>query len=276
MSVREYATTSGVIAYAKRGLGDPVVLLHGVYPGASHAEFAHNVAALQQAHTVYALDLLGFGQSDVPRIAHTAQMHHYLVRDFLRDVVGGPAAVVASGASCGIAARLGVYDDDLIDRLVLLAPVNQPVFKEPPGLADRLARFVLGTLAAGASLYEVDASIPGLKFWLRDNYHDPDRAIQDRLKTLHAEANEPNKMMAHISLICGYFDTDLTHWLPAVRRKTLIVVGRDCLPVPEGAWLKPAAWSMGKSLEVVDAAKAFPHDEQSASVNELVLRFLGN
>ena len=270
----EFATPQGVIAYARRGLGDPVVLLHGLYPGASHHEFDHNVSALQTRHTVYALDLLGFGQSDVPRIAHTADMHQHFVRDFIAGVIGAPAAVVASGAACGVAARLGVYDDGLLSRLVLLAPPNQSVYHEPPGLADRLSRFVLGTLAAGASLYEVDASPAGLAHWIGENYHDPTKVPRDKIHQLHVEANEPGKMMAHISRLCGYFDTDLAHWLPYVRRPTLLVVGRDCLPVPEAEWLRPAQWSQGKRLVVVDDAKNFPHEEQSAAVNGLVERFL--
>jgi pimeloyl-ACP methyl ester carboxylesterase len=276
MAMLEFKTPNGVIAYTRRGLGDPLVLLHGLYPGASHQEYDHNVSALQQRHTVYALDLLGFGQSDVPRMTHTAEMHQHFVRNFINEVIGVPAAVVASGASCGIATRLGVYDDGLLTRLVLLAPQQKPVYHEPPGLADRLSRFVLGTLAAGASLYEVDASPAGLAHWIRDNYHDPQKWLPAKLKQLHVEANEPNKMMAHISQLCGYFDTDLAHWLPYVRRPTLVVMGADCMPIPQAEWFRPAQWSQGKSMAVVDNAKNFPHEEQSARVNGLMDSFLGN
>ncbi len=276
MALLEYQSSRGVIAYDKRGFGDAVVLLHGIYPGASHDEYQHNIKALQQSHTVYALNLIGFGQSDVPRMSHSAQMHQHLLRDFIADVVGEPAHVVASGVSCGIAARLGVYDDPLVKSLVLISPAAQTTYREVPGLADRFAHFFLGTLAAGYTIYEVDASDDGLIHWIKANYHDPQKVLREKLKKLFIEANESNKMMAHISLLCGYFDTDLAHWLPYVRSRVLVVMGADLMPVPTEAWFRKAQWSKEKRLTVIENAKAFPHEEQSAKVNELVDSFLKN
>lgn len=276
MSLQEYTTPQGVICYDRRGIGDPLVLVHGLYPGASHDEYAHNVPELQRHFTVYSMNLLGFGQSDVPRITHTAEMHQHMLRDFLAEVVQKPAYIVASGVSCGIAARLGVYDDALVSRLVLISPQLQKKYKEELSLADKLAHFVLGTLSAGFSIYEVEASDEGLDFWVRDNYHDPRKFLKSKIPALLVEANEPNKMMAHISVLCGYFDTDLAHWLPYVRRPTQVVMGADLMPVPVDQWFRPAQWSMGKRLDVVDQARAFPHEEQSAATTRLIVDFLEN
>jgi pimeloyl-ACP methyl ester carboxylesterase len=274
MPLLEYAAPDGVIAYVRRGLGDPVLLVHGIYPGASHHEFDRNVAALAARFTVYVPDLLGFGQSDAPRRAHSAQQHHHLLRDFVKDVIAKPAAVVGSGLGAGVATRLAVYDDAWLNRLVLLAPPNQAVYHEPPGLADRLSRFLLGTLNIGAGHYHVASSRAGLVEFLRDSYHDRRAISRETVEHMFEEANEPHKIMAYISALCGYFDTDLARWLPSVRRPTLLVVGRDRLPVPQEQWLKPTPWSQGKRLVVVDDARDFPHQEQSARVNDLVAEFL--
>jgi pimeloyl-ACP methyl ester carboxylesterase len=276
MALHEYPSRDGVIVYTRRGMGDPLLLVHGIYPGASHDEFDHNVAALAARHTVYAVDLIGFGQSDAPRRAHSAEMHQHLLRDFLKDVIGKPTAVVGSGFSAGVAARLGVYDDALISHLILLAPPNKTEYHEPPGLGDRFSQFLLGTLAIGTSYYTVAASRGGLQEFLRESYHDPKAITRDRLDQLFTEANEPHKMMPFISALCGYFDTDLGSWLPYVRRPTQIIVGKDQLPVPEDRWLKPAQWSQGKQIDVIDDARDFPHQEQSARTNEAMLNFLGS
>ena len=274
MALQEYASRDGVIAYARRGMGDPLVLVHGVYPGASHREFDRNVAAWQRRFTVYTPDLLGFGQSDAPRRAHSAQQHQHLLRDFVKDVVGRPATLVATGLGAGIAARLGVYDDAWVDRLVLIAPPNKDVYHEPPGLADRFSRFLLGTLAVGAGLYGVHASRPGLYEFLKESYHDRRAISRETIDHMFVEANEPHKMMAYISAMCGYFDVDLSNWLPSVRRPVQLVVGRDRIPVPEGRWLQGPPGSPGKRLTVIDDARDFPHQEQSAVVNDAVLAFL--
>jgi len=274
MSLHEYSTPRGVIAYDRRGFGDPVLLVHGIYPGASHNEFALNVRALQQSHTVYTVNLLGFGQSDVPRISHNGQLHQHILRDFTTDVISAPVHVIASGVSCGIAARMGVYDDPIVRSLVLLSPTTKEQYHEVPGLADKFAHFFLGTLAAGYSIYEVDASDEGLDFWIRENYHDPKRVPRDKIKQLFFEAHEAHKMMAHISLLCGYFDTDLANWLPYTRSRVQVIMGEDLMPIPQADWFRRGQWSKEKRLDVVANAKSFPHEEQSAQVNELIQDFL--
>ncbi len=276
MSLHEYSTPRGVIAYDRRGFGEPVLLVHGIYPGASHDEYAQNVRALQQSHTVYSINLLGFGQSDVPRISHNTQMHQHILRDFTKDVIGEPAHIVASGVSCGVAARMGVYDDPVVRSLILLSPTTKDRYREVPGLADRFANFFLGTLAAGYSIYEVDSSDEGLDFWIRENYHDPKRVPRSKIKQLFVEAHEPNKMMAHISLLCGYFDTDLANWLPYSRSPVQVIAGEDLMPLPTTDWFRGGQWSKEKRLDVVPNAKAFPHDEQSAQANALILDFLSS
>ncbi len=274
MSLHEFKSSHGVLAYDRRGMGEPLVLVHGLYPGASHDEYAHNVGALQQHFTVYSLNLLGFGQSDVPRITHTAEMHQHMLRDFVADVVGEPSHLLASGMSCGIATRFGVYDDPLLKRLILINPPAQQTYKDHPGLADRLANFVLGTLSAGFSIYEVEASDEGIEFWVKDNYHDPHKWIKEKMKLLLVEANEHNKMMAHISLLCGYFDVDLKQMIRNIRSMTQVICGSDLPAPPIAEWFRPAQWSMGKRLDIVPESKSFPHEEQSAIVNQLMIDFL--
>lgn len=274
MPLLEFTTRDGVMVYTRRGLGDPVVLVHGIYPGASHHEYDANIAAIQSRGTIYAVDLIGFGQSDAPRRAHSAQMHQHALRDFIEHQIGEPATVVASGLSAGVAARLGVYDDSWVRRVVLLGPVHKDVFHETPELGDRLSQFLLGTLAIGAGHYSNASSRDGLREFLAMSYHDKKAITREQIDELFVEANEPHKMMPYISALCGYFDTDLTNWLPYVRRPTQIIVGRDQLPLPTERWLKPTSWSQGKWLHVIDDTRDFPHQERPAAVNTLVLEFL--
>ena len=100
MASRYYTWHHGKVHYQKRGMGDPLVLVHNVYPGASHEEYSHNLTELARHFTVYALDLLGFGESDAPRIKYTAGTYTELIFDFLREEVARPAHVVSSGLSC--------------------------------------------------------------------------------------------------------------------------------------------------------------------------------
>lgn len=260
--------------FDQRGLGDPVVLLHDIHVGASHAEFARNISALQQRFTVYALDLLGFGDSDSPRMTHSAEVHQHLVRDFIFEVIGKPAHVVASGVGCGIGVRLGVYDEKAVNRLVLICPVQKEHYREDPGIGDRVSQFVLGTLAAGVGLFETAASPATLATLVRERYHDPARATAEKIDHLAAEARRPGSMYTYISLVNGYFDIDVLRWLAYVRAPTQVIWGAGMGEAPVEPIRQSAVGSPEKRLEIIPNSRRWPHDEQSATVNERVISFL--
>lgn len=274
MASHFFDTPFGPLHYDRRGMGDPLLLVHGVYVGASLDEYARNVAALARHFTVYALDLIGFGQSAAPRVNHTAEMHAHTLRDFIAHEIGRPAHVAASGVSCGLAVRLAVYDDALVNRLVLIAPAQPALPKEEHGLGNWLQQFLLATLAAGYALYETHLDYPDLALFLKDRYADPKHAIADKARRLHAAGLHTNAMMPYISLLVGYFDTDTLRWLRYVRRPTLVLWGDALGPPPIGQIHKPAVWSAGKTIEVIEGAKHWPHDEQSRRVNEVLEGFL--
>jgi pimeloyl-ACP methyl ester carboxylesterase len=95
----------GDLFYTKKGDGPAIVLLHGLYPGAGIFEWRSNFDPLSENFTVYALDWLGFGLSDKPKIQYTSALLIEALLDFLREVVGKPAVLIASLQSAGIASE---------------------------------------------------------------------------------------------------------------------------------------------------------------------------
>lgn len=56
----------------------------------------YNIPELAKTHTVYAMDLLGFGFSEKALIDYTADVWRDQVADFVRDVVGKPAVLAGN------------------------------------------------------------------------------------------------------------------------------------------------------------------------------------
>ena len=90
----------------------------------------------------------------------------------------------------------------------------------------------------------------------------------------HERATRRHAVHAFISDITGHLAIDVPRWLRYVRPEVLILWGRHAGEPPNKSLLTPAAWSQGKRIEVIDDASHWPHDEQSAKVNELVVTFL--
>lgn len=83
--------------WAKRG-APALVLVHGF--GASSQHFGKSIAILKRDYHVFALDLLGFGQSEKPPTQYTSATWESLLWDFVREVVGRP--VYVAGNSIGL------------------------------------------------------------------------------------------------------------------------------------------------------------------------------
>ena len=116
--------THGHVFYKVCGVPDapPLVLLHAPQIGGSSYEFRGVIEQLAQHYHVYALDLLGFGLSDRPRIYYSGETYTMLYQDFLTQVVLQPAVLVASGLSCNYSIAVASTRPELCQRLVLLSP----------------------------------------------------------------------------------------------------------------------------------------------------------
>lgn len=275
MALKHHTTSLGEVAYYKRGMGDPLLLVHGIYPGASHDEFQRNIDALAHQYTVYAIDLLGFGDSDMPRLTYTAQTYQNLLREFVVEVMGQSTRVIASGESCGPVVSLAVYNDTLVTKMVLIDPGTTSVPTDtPPPIAAKVQQFLLGTLSLGSGLYDTISGKHELKRYLQSRYANPKHVTGRRIDELHERAHQRHAMHAIISNMTGHIVIDVPRWLRYVRAEVLILWGQHAGTPPDEALIRPAAWSRGKRIEIIPDASHWPHDEQSAKVNKIMLEFL--
>ncbi len=144
----------GSVHVARYGQGgEPFVLLHGfATSGFVWRDVAEVLAA--SGHTAYAVDLLGYGESDRPMEAEftIAAQTRYVERAML-GLRLERATVVGLDIGGAIAQRLAVFHPQRVERLAL---VNSVAFDECPGrevrlvqrstarVALRIARGVLG------------------------------------------------------------------------------------------------------------------------------------
>ena len=133
-----YAWTLGDIFYTVKGQGEPIVLIHGVYAGASSYEFRRVFDLLAREFRVYAFDLLGFGLSARPPILYTPVLYEELIEDFILQVVGGadqPVRVIALFAGRGVHHSRGGGAPGIFARLVLIEPTGfeerRPAWRTP-------------------------------------------------------------------------------------------------------------------------------------------------
>lgn len=261
------------IHYTRRGMGDPVLLVHNLYPGASCEEFDHNVDALARHFTVYAIDLLGFGQSAAPRMKYTAATYSNLLLDFIQTEIAKPVSVMAAGLSCAYVNEVAVWRPELVNRLVYVCPRSEPVGLDVPRWLAPLQRMLLSS-TLGSGVYEVQAGEYELSTYLRGNFHDPKQVTPDMVARLHEQATKPGSAYAIASLSTGFLDTSILKTLPHVCSPILLLWGQHARPTPVEHSVRLRAIAKYCHVQILDDAGAWPHWEQSAKVNRMVEQFL--
>ncbi|MDQ2049833.1 alpha/beta hydrolase [Natronolimnohabitans sp. A-GB9] len=240
--------------------GDPndpeMLLVHGIYPGASSHEFAPIVERLAEDYRVIAVDLPGFGRSERPPLVYSAPLYAEFVRDFAADVADEPI-VVASSLTGSFVAEAAT--ETAFERLVLICPTDETVDERP------WLRTLLRTPVVGTTLCNLLSSKPAIRyFYTRDGYYDADRIDAAAVDYAWQSAHQPGARYALASARSGTLDPnsefDLATELAAVETPTTLVWGRDAehVSLREGRDLAEAA---DLDLVVIDYATQLPHAE---------------
>jgi len=118
-----YVQVGGIRAhYWKKGdAGDALVLLHGV--GCSILEFQQNIEALSKTHRVYALDLLGHGETGKPLDeSYTVERQAQFVLDWMSAVGLESAHILGWSLGGRLALQCAAMKPQSVSSLVLVAP----------------------------------------------------------------------------------------------------------------------------------------------------------
>src|SRR3954468_13684677 len=103
--------------YLEAGRGAPVVLLHGL--GGDGSGWTPHIEPLAKDFHVFALDQVGFGESDKPLANyHTGMLAEFLV-GFLNAVHVQKASLVGNSMGAGVALYTAAKFPAAVDRIVL-------------------------------------------------------------------------------------------------------------------------------------------------------------
>jgi pimeloyl-ACP methyl ester carboxylesterase len=139
----EFVDISGARLYyfaaGSRGLGEPIILLHG-FPTSSHL-WGQLVPLLPPGHRVVVVDLLGYGRSDAPGDRDLSLRGHAERVIALLDALSiGFATVVGHDLGGGIAQAMALRWPARVSRLCLCNSVGFDLW---PGREARLARAMI-------------------------------------------------------------------------------------------------------------------------------------
>ena len=265
----------GRVFYKTAGLehaGPPLVFIHGVGAGASSFMWRKNFDDLAKDFRVYAFDLLGFGFSDKPAsAAYSADLYVELIADFLREVSGYPANVIASSLGAAYAIRVADEHPELVKALILNAPTGADTLNRRPGMAGAAFYGLLQSPVLGTSFYNVMASERSIRDYARSNlFYDP-RRVTDRLViNFYATSHQPGAQHAIAAFLSGYLNTDTRAPFARLTQPIVLVWGKQDAAAPLQTQTMLMESNPQAHLEIFDYCRMMPEQEHPEKFNALV------
>lgn len=262
------------VAYTRHGSGSAVLLVHGVHLGASSLEWRKTVASLARHHTVYALDLLGFGRSDRPAARYAPALYQSLIADVIARVVRESCVVIASSLSAAYLIALAARDPRHIAGLVLIAPTGVAHLRESTPLTDSASHRFIEAPLVGDTIYNGLTSPAALRRQLERAYSD-DRMVTPALVEAHVRAaRQAGAKHAAAAYLDGRLNLDVRAALRRVRQPTLLLWGAlaNENPVDHAHAFRVLKEDMEWVL--VQEAGDLPHDERPDEVYAALRSFL--
>jgi pimeloyl-ACP methyl ester carboxylesterase len=127
------------IFYIVKGEGEPLILIHGY--GAAIWVWEKQIEILSRHYRVYALDLIGHGFSDRPKMAYTPEAYIHFLKDFMDGVGIERATLIGNSMGGGIAWAIAALFPERVERLILINCV-------PPDVLDQVRNDSFRTLVA--------------------------------------------------------------------------------------------------------------------------------
>jgi pimeloyl-ACP methyl ester carboxylesterase len=215
------------ICYQTQGQQGPaIVLIHGF--GASWQHWRKNLPALAQTCRVYAIDLIGFGQSAKPapgrEVAYTFETWASQIAEFCREVVGEPAFLVGNSIGCIVAMQTAVdYPDQVLGVAMLncsLRLLHDRRRAELPWyrrIGAPLLQSILAVRWVGHNFFRLIAKPNTVRKILLKAYAQPEAVTDELVDLLMAPAADPGAadvFLAFTRYSQGPLPEDLLELLP--------------------------------------------------------------
>lgn len=209
--------------------GIALLLIHPIGVGLSRQfwqRFRSKWYAAGYKNPIYNPDLLGCGESDMPRVAYSPKDWAEQLSHFLKTVVKQPVVVVVQGALLPVAIELVQKKPNLIAGLILAGPPAWAVITKHSSPWEQRIAWNLFDSAFGNAFYRYARTEKFLRSFSSRQLFASEKAVdREWLNMLLAGAKNPESRHAVFSFLAGFWRQDYSSYLACINQPTLVVVG---------------------------------------------------
>ncbi|NER48808.1 MAG: alpha/beta fold hydrolase [Symploca sp. SIO1A3] len=258
----------------------PIILIHGF--GASIGHWRHNLEVLGQHHTVYALDLLGFGASRKASTDYKISLWVEQVYEFWQVLIRQPVVLVGNSIGSLVCLAAAAKHPEMVKGFAMInLPDLQareemiPSWLEP--LVVTLESLVASPVLLQSLFYLVRR--PGfVRKWAGMAYANPEAITDELVEILTVPAQDRGAAATFSTLVrrmtSAQFSPNVKSILPQINVPMLLLWGLEDRMIPPKSARQLA--TLNPNLKLVELANAGHclHDECPEQVNQILLDWL--
>ncbi len=269
------------IRYTVAGRGKPLLLIHGF--GASIGHWQKNISVLAASgYRVFAIDLLGFGNSAKPPLDYTLELWQQQIAAFWSAHIQEPTVFIGNSIG-GLLALMLVTNHPEISAGGVLINCAGGLNHRPDELNFPL-RLVMSTFAklvsspvTGKFIFDNVRRKHRIRNTLLQVYCDRAAITDELVEMLYQPSCDPGAQQVFASVLTASPGATPQELLPQLQHPLLILWGeKDPWTPLKGAkiYRDLATNNPDVRFEIIPNAGHCPHDEKPQLVNQLILDWL--
>ncbi len=272
-----YQWKFGKVFYTIQGEGPSILLIHSFNRGSSGREYKRLIKRLSTKHTVYTVDLIGFGCSDKPKITYTAFLYVQLISDFINNVIKEKTDVVASSLSSAYVTMACYQNPDIFNKLLYISPTSLATLHRNPGKRDKVLKYILESPIIGTTIYNIACSKYMLKAKLKKDLYHNKKNVSSKIVDFYHEASHlqgVNNKYLYASQCSKYLNVSTMDALASINNSIYIIMGNT----PHVEEVRENYLAINPAIEhsFLNNAKELPHLEQPAEVMDICHIYFNN
>jgi len=258
----------------------PILLIHGF--GAAIGHWRGNIPILAEEHTVYAIDLLGFGESEKPPTRYSIYLWVEQVFQFWRKFIGVPMVIIGNSIGSLVAAIAASHHPEIAAGVVTISLPDIEAFNAlVPKWLQPLERAVKAIVAAllVKPLFYIVRKPCIIRFVLkRIVYCDRHRVDDELVEIIARPARDRQAAEAFVrlnrSLNQPNYSPSLTQALSQLQAPLLILWGSCDRLIPPSEGKRLVQYAPNATLMYLEGMGHCAHDENPERVNYEILNWL--
>ncbi|OKH24644.1 alpha/beta fold hydrolase [Chroogloeocystis siderophila] len=266
---------------AKKSLPEtkPLVLLHGF--GTSIGHWRQNLDVLSESHTVYALDMLGFGASEKAAVSYDVSLWVEQVYEFWQTFIRHPVILVGNSIGSLVSLAAAAKYPEMVQGVVMLSLPDPSLEEEVVPAAVRPVVQAIKSLVASPPVLKTAFRLVNrpsvIRRWASIAYANPAAVTDELVDILLGPAQDRGSAQAFyatIKAISSANGISVKNLLPAVNVPMLLIWGQQDRMVPPKLAQKFLTYNPNMQLLQLENAGHCPHDECPEAVNQAILNWI--